>query len=68
MFGLSPKGGELNHLLLNLSMSDGLAGGAGGAGKKWSTIAEGWQTTKLSHPIIGRPNTQSLIIGTGKTT
>jgi hypothetical protein len=34
MVGLSPKEGELNHLLLNLSLSGGLAGGAGGAGKK----------------------------------
>jgi hypothetical protein len=67
MFGLSLRGRELNHLLLNLSMSGGLAGGARGAGKKWPTIAEGWQTTKPYHPIIVRSTTQSLIIGTGKT-
>jgi hypothetical protein len=34
MVGSSPKEGELNQSLLNLSLSGGLAGGAGGAGKK----------------------------------
>ncbi len=34
LVGSSPKEGELNQLLLNLSMSGGLAGGAGGVGKK----------------------------------
>jgi hypothetical protein len=34
MFGLSPKEGELNQSLLNLSISGGLAGGVGGAVKK----------------------------------
>jgi hypothetical protein len=34
MVGPSPKEGELNQSLFNLSLSGGLAGGEGGAGKK----------------------------------
>jgi hypothetical protein len=52
MVGLSPKEGELNQSLLNLSLSGGLAGGEGGAGKKWFTISEGWQTTSPSVPLL----------------
>jgi hypothetical protein len=52
MVGLSQKEGELTQYLLNLSMSGGLAGGAGGAGRKRSTILEGWQTTNPSIPLL----------------
>jgi hypothetical protein len=52
MVGSSPKEGELNQSLLNLSLSGGLAGGAGGAGKKRFTISEGWQTTNPSIPLL----------------
>jgi hypothetical protein len=57
MVSLSSKEEELNQLLFNLSLSGGLAGGEGGAGKKWFTISEGWQTTNPSIPIIGGPTT-----------
>jgi hypothetical protein len=52
MDGFSSKEGESNQFSINLSLSGGLAGGAGGAGRKWFTISEGWQTTNLSIPII----------------
>ncbi len=52
MVGLSPKEEEPNQLSLNLSLSGGLAGGAGGAGKKWFTISDGWQTTNPSLPLL----------------
>jgi hypothetical protein len=52
MVGLSPKEEEPNQLLFNLSLSGGLAGGAGGAGKKWFTISDGWQTTNPSIPLL----------------
>jgi hypothetical protein len=52
MVGLPPKEGELNQTLFNLSLSGGLAGGEGGAGKKWFTISEGWQTTNPSVPLL----------------
>ena len=52
MVGLSPKEEEPNQLSFNLSLSGGLAGGAGGAGKKWFTISEGWQTTNPSVPLL----------------
>jgi hypothetical protein len=42
MDGFSSKEGESNHFSINLSLSGGLAGGAGGAGRKWFTISEGW--------------------------
>jgi hypothetical protein len=45
MVSLSSKEEEPNQLLFNLSLSGGLAGGEGGAGKKWFTISEGWQTS-----------------------
>ncbi|MFN9907122.1 MAG: hypothetical protein ACK56F_13560 [bacterium] len=45
------KDGESNQFIINLSLSGGLAGGAGGAGKKWFTISEGWQTTNPSIPL-----------------
>jgi hypothetical protein len=52
MAGLTPKEEELNQLLFDLSLSGGLAGGEGGAGKKWFTISDGWQTTNLSIPVL----------------
>jgi hypothetical protein len=52
MDGFSSKEGESNRFMINLSLSGGLAGGAGGAGKKWFTISEGWQTTNPSIPLI----------------
>jgi hypothetical protein len=42
MDGFSSKEGESNQFSINLSLSGGLAGGAGGAGRKWFTISEGW--------------------------
>ncbi len=42
MVGLSPKEEDPNQSSFNLSLSGGLAGGAGGAGKKWFTISDGW--------------------------
>jgi len=52
MDGFSFKEGESNQFSINLSLSGGLAGGAGGAGRKWFTISEGWQTTNPSIPLI----------------
>ncbi len=52
MVGLSPKEEELNQLLFDLSLSGGLAGGEGGAGKKRFTISDGWQTTNLSILVL----------------
>jgi hypothetical protein len=52
MVGLSPKEEEPNQSSFNLSLSGGLAGGAGGAGKKWFTISDGWQTTKPSIQLL----------------
>jgi hypothetical protein len=52
MDGFSSKEGESNRFMINLSLSGGLAGGAGGAGKKWFTISEGWQTTSPSIPLL----------------
>jgi len=52
MAGFSSKDGESNQFIINLSLSGGLAGGAGGAGRKWFTISEGWQTTNPSIPLI----------------
>jgi hypothetical protein len=52
MAGFSSNDGESNQFVINLSLSGGLAGGAGGAGKKWFTISEGWQTTNPSIPLI----------------
>jgi hypothetical protein len=52
MVGSSPKEEKLNQLSFNLSLSGGLAGGAGGAGKKWFTISDGWQTTNPSIPLL----------------
>jgi hypothetical protein len=52
MVGLSPKEEELNPSLFNLSLAGGLAGGEEGAGKKWFTISDGWQTTNLSIPLL----------------
>jgi len=42
MDGFSPSERESNQFSINLSLSGGLAGGAGGAGRKWFTISEGW--------------------------
>jgi len=50
--GSSSKEEKLNRLSFNLSLSGGLAGGAGGAGKKWFTISDGWQTTSPSIPLL----------------
>ncbi len=52
MVGLSPKGEEPNPSSFNLSLSGGLAGGAGGAGNKWFTISDGWQTTNPSVQLL----------------
>jgi hypothetical protein len=52
MVGLSPEEEEPNRSLFNLSLSVGLAGGEGGAGKKWFTISDGWQTTNPSIPLL----------------
>jgi hypothetical protein len=52
MDGFSSKEEESNQFSINLSLSGGLAGGAGGAGKKWFTISEGWQTTNPSIPLL----------------
>jgi len=52
MDGFSSKEGEYNQFIINLSLSGGLAGGAWGAGKKWFTISEGWQTTNPSIPLM----------------
>ncbi len=52
MAGSSSKEGESNQFIINSSLSGGLAGGAGGAGKKWFIISEGWKTTNPSIPII----------------
>ncbi len=52
MVGLSPKEEEPNQSSFNLSLSGGLAGGEGGAGKKWFTISDGWQTTNPSIPVM----------------
>ncbi len=52
MAGSSSKDGESNQFIINLSLSGGLAGGAGGAGKKRFTISEGWQTTNPSIPLM----------------
>ena len=49
MAGFSSKDGESNQFIINLSLSGGLAGGAG---RKWFTISEGWQTTNPSIPLI----------------
>jgi hypothetical protein len=68
MVGSSPKEEKPNQLSFNLSLSGGLAGGAGGAGKKWFTISDGLANYLPKHPIIGGPTTQILNIGTGKTT
>jgi len=67
MDGFSSKEGESNQFSINLSLSGGLAGGAGGAGKKWFTISDGWQTTNPSIPLLV-VQFQILNIGTGKTT
>jgi hypothetical protein len=40
MVGLSPEEEEPEQLSFNLSLSGGLAGGEGGAGKKWFTISD----------------------------
>jgi hypothetical protein len=52
MDGFSSKKGESNQFIINLSLSGGFVGGAGGAGKKWFTISEGWQTTNPSIPLM----------------
>jgi hypothetical protein len=52
MDGSFPKEKELNQLSFNLSLSGGLAGGAGGAGRKWFTISDGWQTTNPGIPLL----------------
>jgi hypothetical protein len=52
MDGSSPREGESNQFIINLSLSGGLAGGARGAGKKWFSISDGWQTTNLSIPLL----------------
>jgi hypothetical protein len=52
MAGFSSTDGESNQFIINLSLSGGLAGGEGGAGKKWFTISDGWQTTNLSIPVL----------------
>jgi hypothetical protein len=52
MVGLSPREEEPNQSLFNLSLLGGLAGGEGGAGKKWFAISDGWQPTNPSIPLL----------------
>jgi hypothetical protein len=50
MISLSPREGELNQLLLNLSMSGGLAGGAGAQGRSGlPSLKAGKELTQASH-------------------